>query len=291
MRALASDNKGLIAIETIIAFCGFIMMSAVIVTFINVAALQLRVNHALTQTVKEISFYAYALQAVGAIDLMRGVDALAAGTRGEIDGVIENAFSIWDSIAEVPGSGDIFGSMENAVNQVQGNTGNIIDTVEDWVDDPMGLVRGLMFIGAQEGMQIGLSYLFGNVIAPSFFWRYMGIEGGADGRAYFDAMPTHQSGDGVSNRVSFVWYEAGWYGLSNLRGGIGGGYFRPSGTAFFAGSNADEIVLGIRYYVDLGGFILIPQRFRHAEVVQQVKARAWVGDGTAYKSSVTPPTR
>jgi len=302
MKKMNLGNEGMIAIETLIAFVGFLLFTSVIITWVNLAAVQLRTHHALTQTALEVSFYAHALQVVGLVDMTRGMNSLGAGTRGEIDGVIGNAFGMWDAVSDgrghlsdltsidpggiISNPNDAFNNASSSVQGIQNawDTGRTefsaaTDTFGEWADDPMGLFRGIVQIAGQEAAIHGASLVLGNAIAPSFFWRYMGIDGVVDGRGYFNAMPVRT--DTVTFRREMS--------IDDLRVGISG--LRPS-TMILVGDNADEIQLYLEYYVDFSPFFILQGEPRFGtRVTQTVATRAWVGDGSFFDASVTPPSR
>ena len=297
------NEHGSIAIETLLGLIALLLFLTFFAVWITVSAVQLRVHHALTQTAKEISFYAHALEMAGAVDVLRALDKQAAPTRREIDGSIANVFGIWNSVGDARGSIEntlntqSLGELESNVNSLKqqmgttadtivGNSQNIMNTMEGWAENPMDFFKGLMWIGIQEVSYTAMNYLMGYTVVPLLFWRYMGIDiiendrwhSRIHGRYYFESAPVQE------DTVSFVWWPDSlgeWaHGLGS--GGIAGGALRPNGVQFLTGPNADTIIIGVRYDIDMGRYL------RHIRndlpVVQQVQARAWVGDGRRWQA-------
>jgi len=282
LRKLKNSEVGSIAIETLIAFSSFLMFMAVTVTFVNVAAVQLRVHYALTQTAKEISHYSYMLRLLGIANVLAAMDAEGNPALEEIE-----------TDTEIDGSlGDIFYFLDAASNTTTNlananNLSGIVETADgtfaagqqpwsnDISDSPGEFFASFLWLAVNEGAQIDLAHLMGEVIVPSFFWRYMGIHGGASGMAYFNSMRA------FADSVEFIWWDFSW---GNLQGGITGNVAPPNGAAFLLNAhgspNNDEIVLGIRYRMDFTQFFILPDNLRfESEVIQHVKTRAFIGDG------------
>ncbi|MCL1999408.1 MAG: hypothetical protein FWG65_11655 [Turicibacter sp.] len=281
MRRLKNNQTGSAAVETLIAFVCFLMFTAIIVTFVNVAALQLRVHYALTQTAMELSYYSYVLRVLGVVDLLNAVEAEGSLARDEIDGNIDNVFNFLDAAGSFTNVNSVE-SLNTAANNTAESGQVLLDGVSESIDNvsenPGDFFASFLWMAAGEGIGIGLAYLVGDVIAPSFFWRYMGIRGGPNGRTYFNNMPA------FANTVDFVWWDFSWGGLQD---GIAGGAVRPEGAAFLSSIHGspsnDEIVLGVRYNLDLTQFIILPDNLPTLTVFQHVKTRAFVGDGGRFE--------
>lgn len=160
-KKLLKDNKGIIAIEVLISFVGFMIFTLLIVTFINIASIQLRFHHALTQTAHEVAFYSQVLQMFGVVDAMRGVERLSAETRGELDGAIDSVFGVMDdmnSLFESAVNLDAGGAVE-AFGSAANNAETGWEILSGWIDNPFGFVRGFIWVAASEGIGIGMSTL------------------------------------------------------------------------------------------------------------------------------------
>jgi len=288
-------NSGMIAVETIIAFLGFLSFTAVIITMVNITTVQLRAHHALTQTAMEVSFYGHALQIVGLTGALRAENQFA-GVMGNALGVL-GAFSDVGDAFQAPNFDDSSGGadflldsmdhIENTYNQLkvawEGGSYHARKAAETVSENPVGFFFGIAHMLLQERALQAISVAFGNNIAPAFFWRYMGIHDGPDGQGYFDAMPVH------TDSVNFTSRTGDLFGTSirnTVTGGLSGGRARPM-TMVFVGEHADEIQISVEYYVDLFPFIILPNAFRRETsipVVQTVAARAWVGDGGRFEA-------
>lgn len=284
---ILKDNKGIVAIEMLVSFFGFMLFTLIIVTFINIASIQLRFHHALTQTAHEVALYSQVLEMFGFVDFIRDVERLAADTRDEMESVIGYAFGIMDDIGhmyESVGNLDI-GGVESAFGSVQQNAEDGWEVIEGWTDNPFGFIRGLIAVAASESIYAGLSLFMGNIVAPAFFHRYLGFHDGITGREYVESIAIQD------NSIDFVWDRGDVSFLDHLRA-EGTSVFAPQGTEFLSGENADTIEIHIRYLLNLGRFFLLPDNFRFESTVrQEVKVRAWVGDGRSFDRSLEGPER
>lgn len=121
----------------------------------------------------------------------------------------------------------------------------------------------------------------GNVIAPAFFYRYLNFHGGISGREYVESISVQE------DTLGFVWRNQDVSLLENLRQ-EGTRFLAPQGSNFLSGSNADTIEIHVRYLLNLGRFFLLPDYFRwESEVIQEVRVRAWVGDGRSFSQNTT----
>ncbi|MCL1925191.1 MAG: hypothetical protein FWF50_06360 [Defluviitaleaceae bacterium] len=290
-KSLLKDNKGIIAIEMLISFVGFVLFTAVIVTFINVASIQLRFHHALTQTALETSFYAQALEMVGVTYTLRRTHALGNPTRQQIDGnprrpfsdgILENGFSMLDNISDGVGnaaSGNANSAVYN-LGMAYYNINMMGSTLQTWAENPRDTIQGLIWIALHEGSETLISLFMGNVVAPAFFMRHLNFHDGQTGIEYVSNIVVQE------DTIDFVWWEEGFLSLGNLRES-GTNMFAPAGANFLSGSNADTIGVHIRYNLDLGRFFFLPSNIRfETEVRQEVQTRAWVGDGRRFNGDV-----
>ena len=278
------DNKGMIAIETLIAFVGFLVCIFFIVAWVNVASLQLRVHRALTQSAIELSFYAHALEMVGLVDEMRAINRRVGDRRTEMHGAADNAFGAWNTLTGASQSNSL-ADLSNAADTFANQAGNVADTVNNWGDDlmsdPVDFMQGFLSLGLQTGLQAGIDGVVGHLIAPSFFWRYMGGRTG-DG--------DYRVGNAGAVDFSFVEWGAsvtdgmGAHGVSFLASHSGG-------TGGFESGNADIVILSGYYLLDFGDVVnrLAPFPIPEFRVTQRVKTRAWVGNGNAFQPPSTPP--
>jgi len=259
-----TDNRGTVAIETLIAFVGLLILMVFLSMWINVAALQVRVHQALTRTAQEVSFYTHALQMVGAIDALRSLDAAAAPRRQEIEDLSGRMMGTWNNLMDagnaVTNPDADFGRLSEAINQAEGNAEGAWDILSGWGDEfnnnPAAFIQGFMWVGTQYAVDAAISAFVNHVMAPSFFWRY--LDGG---------------------RPPDLTYRVAGLSASDI-------YFRSS---FLAGPNADQIILSAQYTIDLGRVFGVTNLVNLPElrIGQQVKTRAWVGDGRSFDDDIS----
>lgn len=288
------SEEGFIAIETLIAFVGFIMLTAVVSMLVNFAAVQLRVHYALTQTAKEVAVYCYALEKTGVVDALRKVGSYSEATKEEINGVIGNAFGIFDAFTDGSASvnaalseGDLrsnYNGLKNSIESAKSNGSAAMDTFKSWGNDPEEFLKGLMWVGIGEVTDVALDSFLAYVVAPFFFEKYMDIENGKDALVYLKSMSVYANGynDGDESVRFAEWTTSLDSIVSGLRedglDGIG-----LVGSRFLSHGNADEISLQVAYAVNLDVLTILPKNMRKLDVVQEVKIKAWVGDGGHYE--------
>ena len=275
-----TGEKGMIAVETLIAFIGFLMLTVVLILFVNLAAVQTRVHHGLTQTAKEVSVYCYLFDVVGATGAKSSTYKQSESTKKDIKGFYNNVTNVFDAVSDSRAAinsrnlTDVKNAFEKGVN---GATGSY-NQIKKWAENPKDFFSGLMMILMDKGLDTGFDALFGFWIAPAIFDRYMEISGvNSDAQSYFRSMGVFMDEYNPSDPkkgLSFVkWGEFDWRNLDNL--GL-------QGTQFL--HNGNELVIKVEYYYDLGAFIyILPEKFTKLKIVQQVKIKAWVGDGQHYR--------
>ena len=282
---MKKDEKGMVALETLIAFVAFLFFIAFMITWINAASMQLRFHQALTRTANDISFYTYALYMVGATDALRGLQQhdLANELGGDINNAISETFSVIDGVSNVDISSiNILTAKDElwaTVDTVSNNVEQSIEVVERWVDNPADLVQGLLFIGLQTGVSTGLDLFMSRAMAPALFWRNLDLTPDERRERRYN----------IANVIAYD-IEFGWWDFNFRDQGIGA--FTPDGSGFLSNSDADEIVVSARYRINLGAFIPFAPLFtlpEHLYVTQTVQTRGWVGDGTRFDRSLNPP--
>jgi hypothetical protein len=278
---MRNRESGMIAVETIIAFIGFLMVTVIIILFVNLAAVQTRVHHALTQTAKEVSVYSYLFDVVGVTGLRSSSYELSSKTRGELNGALNNSADILDSITGISGGFKSRNLDQMKSNFELGKSGAAggYEQLKAWAKDPKDFFSGLLMVLLDKGLDTGFDALFGYWIAPAIFDRYMEISGGAsDAQSYLRSMGVLMDGYNPSDEtrgLTFIKWE--WA----LRDGVDNSGFQ--GSRFLTGGN--EIIIKVEYYYDLGAFIrILGPKYSKLKVVQQVAVKAWVGDGKRYNS-------
>lgn len=259
------DEKGMIAVETLIAFIGFIMLMATVIFFVNLAAVQSRVHYALTQTAKEVSVYSYLFELTGVTAALDSLGGYAEPSKEELNGVLENLNGL---------TGNDFNSLDDfndAVDSVEA----IAKQAKAWADNPKDFFTGMMWVALEKGADMGMDALFGYVIAPALFDKYMKV-GSTSTERYFKNMGISMDGynrSDVKKSVTFI--KLGW-DWSVDGSGLQGSHFLTESRG--------EITVKVEYYADFGVLNILPKDFRKLKIVQQVKTKAWVGDGERYKN-------
>lgn len=293
---MRKDQRGMIALETLIAFVAFMLFAAFMATWVNAASMQLRFHQALTRTANEVSFYTYALYMVGVTGALRDLNQneLATELRGNVEGgvtALGEAFDILGQLQEIPTAArsasdmnELLAVAESAENLAGDlvNTVNIegsLEVVERWLDEPTELFQGLGFLALQIGSQNALDMFMSHIVAPAFFWDNLGLN--RDQRRARE----YRLANITASDIEFGWRDISW---ANLRE-QGLDVLTPEGSGFLSNTDADEIVVMARYQIDLGSFFNPLIIFPNLYVTQTAKTRAWVGDGTSFDSSVSAP--
>jgi hypothetical protein len=245
------------------------------------AAVQTRVHHALTQTVKEAAVYSYLFDVIGATDMIRNADALAADSRRDINGFLNNAADIYDAVSDGRGalggvmSGDMsqISVVSNSMDTISESAGAGFEQFKNWADNPREFFSGLTMVLFQKGTATAFDAFFSYWIAPALFDKYMQTGRHRNAQSYLRSMGVLMDGYNIENGLTFTTWE--W----SLRDGVDNTGLQ--GSSFLEGG--DEITLRVEYYFDLSRFIrILPEELTKLKVVQQVSTKAWVGDGTRY---------
>ena len=285
----------MVAVETLIAFVAFLMMTVVLTLLVNLAAVQTRVHFAMTQTVKETAVYSYLFEVFGVTGAISSADELSRKTKDELNAFSNNSADLFDALSEgyteMKGLKNI-SSLESAISAFEEGKGTFekgkagasasYEQIKAWADDPKDFFTGLLMVLTDKAITTGMDALFGYLIAPALFDRYMRVNrhpGTMDTRAYMKSMGVDMSGgynpSDPKTGITFITWEAAWRDFVDATG--------IQGSHFLTGGN--EITLQAKYYYDLGMFLrILPKELTSLEVVQQVQVKAWVGDGQRYKT-------
>ena len=290
------NEKGMVAVETLISFIAFLMIMVILTLLINLAAVQTRVHFALTQTVKETAVYSYLFDVFGVTGAISSADELSRKTKDELNGFTNNSADLYDALSE--GTAQVKGlnvkSLDDAISAFEDGKGTFekgkagavgsYEQIKAWADDPKEFFTGLLMVLADKAITTGMDALFGYLIAPALFDRYMRVNLGGgktmDTKAYMRSMGVDMSsGYNPSNEkkgMTFIYWSWGEYRDFFDKVGFQGSHFLTGGN---------EITLQAKYYYDLGMFLrILPKELTSLEVVQQVQGKAWVGDGKRYES-------
>ena len=291
------NEKGMVAVETLISFIGFLLVTAIITLFVNLAAVQTRVHYALTQTAKEVAVYSYLFDVFGVTGMISSADELSRKTKDELNQFSNNTADVYDALSDskslignlnVSSLDSIISAFEDGKGAFEkgknGATGSY-EQIKAWVDDPKDFFSGLLMILTDKAITTGMDALFGYVLAPALFDKYMRVSGvHKDAKSYLGNMGVKMDGgynpSDPKKGMTFTKWEWAWgwrdfYDSTIAASGLQGSHFLTGGN---------EITVQVTYYYDLGAFLLIlPERLTSLEVVQKVQVKAWVGDGQRYK--------
>jgi len=288
----AKNEKGIVAIETLVSFIGFLMVTVIIILFVNLAAVQTRVHYALTQTAKETAVYSYLFDIIGVTGARSSAYEQSRKTTDELNQFSNNTADVYDVLSEggsilnnlntssldgiISSFEDGNGAFEKGKN---GATGSY-EQIKDWASDPGEFFGGLLKVLTNKALDTGMDALFGYVIAPALFDKYMRVTGrNSDARSYLSSMGVKMdqgyNPSDPKKGLTFTTWEWAWRDFVDATG-FQGSHFLTKGN---------EITLQATYYYDLGQFLrILPERLTSLEVVQKVQVKAWVGDGQKYKN-------
>lgn len=286
------NENGMVSVETLISFLALLMIMVALTMLVNLAAVQTRVHYALTQTVKETAVYSYLFDVFGVTGAISSADELSKKTKDELNAFTNNSADLYDALSEGTTTMKNINvkSLDDAVNTFneakgtfeKGKNGAVAsyEQIKSWADDPGDFFSGLLMVLADKAITSGMDALFGYLIAPALFDRYMRVTDKYDTRAYMKSMGVNMSGgynpSDEKTGITFIYWDWGEY--RNFFDKVG-----FQGTHFLTGGN--EITLQAVYYYDLGRYLrILPKEMTTLKVVQHVQGKAWVGDGQRYKT-------
>jgi len=89
---MVKNEDGYIVVETVGTFIPFLLLVISILSLVNIVSMQAQIHHALTQTAKTLSMYAYVLNVTGIADDFIEIDTRARdfenNIRSTIDGIL-----------------------------------------------------------------------------------------------------------------------------------------------------------------------------------------------------------
>ena len=106
-------NKGALTIEASIAYPIFLMVIVTILYLMRVVYTYGLIQHAVSQTAKELSMYTYIYQVAGLGELNGEVQGAVSGRTEQFNSDVENVVGLYESF----GSGDFSGSYEGSMTQ------------------------------------------------------------------------------------------------------------------------------------------------------------------------------
>ncbi len=180
---MKKDENGYIVVEAIGAFVPFIMFIVTILTLVNVVTTQARMHNALTQTANTLSLYSYVLHAMGADEIIMGID-------GNFKEVTDGAQEIKTNINTVFTSLNNF-DVQTAVDASHAAAGGITDAASGALSDPQNALQMLLSYGVGEAKNELFEYLVRPMIAHFL------VNGDMSGKQYINAFNIVDGVDGL----------------------------------------------------------------------------------------------
>lgn len=187
------ENKASITVEAATSLLLFTFVMLLLLSFIDVARAQSKVQNAIDKAALEISQYMYLYQALGLYNFDVAMQAAGGPAGDTIDNLLENAdqgilgvetiFRSLQNTADYIGDGNTLSKDEWTAlyEQVNGNGKSVtasyesIKTLFSGVkDDPIGFAKSLGALGVSFGMDKAKSYVIGSVLAKNMVTKYLG---------------------------------------------------------------------------------------------------------------------
>ncbi len=111
MRA-KEGGRGALTIEASIAYSIFLMVIVTVLYLMRIVYAYGLMQHAVSQTAKELSMYTYLYQAAGLNEINQEIQSSTADRKEQFNSDVENIVSLYEAF----GSGDFSGSYEGTVN-------------------------------------------------------------------------------------------------------------------------------------------------------------------------------
>lgn len=107
-------EKGALTIEASIAYSIFLMVVVTVLFLMRIVYAYGLMQHAVSQTAKELSMYTYLYQASGLNEINQGIQSSTSERKEQFNSDVENIVSLYEAF----NSGDFSGSYEGTVNPV-----------------------------------------------------------------------------------------------------------------------------------------------------------------------------
>lgn len=174
------NERGSLTVEACLSFTVFMMIMFSLIFLIRIVYVYGLIQHAITQTAKELSSYSYLYQVSGISDIDKaitgstsaGVDNFNAKTSAVVD-----AYSAFMSVGEsVSSSGDISNIIENIdgtiadIDKMKDSFGTAADAVVDMVSNPVDTVKSIGAVFAKGVSENIKTFLGGEIV------KYMAAE-------------------------------------------------------------------------------------------------------------------
>lgn len=234
-------EKGMMSVEAVLALVPFILVILGIISFINIYMVHNRIQYAMFEAGSQLSSYMYLYQALGIRDADLSLKSDIDTNTEEIDEVL-----------------DAFNTFSNETTLENGQ--NALNTTVDFISDPSGAVRNLIYYVIEYGESALKTYLIG------------ALEGSLM-ELYLD-----QSYDPYNSMSADAYLKK--YGVVD---GLSGLSFDNS--SFFTDDEYRMIDVVVEYDLEIYFFKLF-LKDPTIHVVQRCAIPAWLdGDGTEYHTS------
>jgi len=207
-------EKGSLTVECLLFLIPVMMAFFTLVNISRFVQAEVIINHAITQTAKQISVYSYVLTKT---DISTRIQATAKKSEKFKTDTENTISSVTDFMGSVGGLGD-GGDLYSQVNDVVSKGQTAYDSVTAYFSDPEELLTGVLAVAKSGGEQMVLSYVAGCIARggirdslgymtedPDQYLKGLGIVDGMEGLDFSDSK-WMSNGDGKPNIEITVTY-------------------------------------------------------------------------------------
>lgn len=146
---IRGDADGYIVVETVGAFVPFLLLVISILSLVNIATVQARVHHALTQTANTLSMYSYTLEVLGVANSLTALDNKANRVESEANAFRNDVSSVINGIGSLSGIDGAIASGGSAVDRAyswaEQAAGDPKESLQLLMNFPLNELRGQVF--------------------------------------------------------------------------------------------------------------------------------------------------
>lgn len=239
------NQKGSVSIEATISLTAFLFMFIMVYSLITICRAQAKIGNAINNTAREISQYSYIYGLTGLNESFKALHESASGTKGGINGFIDDVNGTFDAIQNLGDDVDAATKTDSTdIEEVSGNWDSVIESaktvkdtgaanvkevksaIDSLVEDPKGVMLGLARVFASETIDVATSKLIAEPVSKALVKKHLKrFEGDnansylasmgvvtdeAGGNAYIDALDFSRStifADGEDDIVLVVTYK------------------------------------------------------------------------------------
>lgn len=242
------SKNGMITVEAVLCLVPFILVILGIISFTNIFMVHNKIQHAIYETANELSAYTYFYQAFGIRDADKKL-------QGDIE---ENTKELIKFLSSIEEARVVLNEDKIDMDSVEKAVDDVMESGEELVSDPKGVLRALIFEGIGKGEEF-LKKLLLEAVAKPLTQKYLDATflstGGQTADAYLEA-----------------------YGV---KGGMNGLDFGES--VLFTDDSLEVIDIVVEYDLEIYFFKLF-LKDPTIHVVQRAVVPAWLdGDGGRYE--------